>query len=301
MSNRISVSSADFIRNIGFWQNEALRKPISITHHGRERLVLAAPDAMPSKPADDDTVQGLAKLRADAAAVLENLGDGYLSVDAQLCIRTSNSVAEAFVGVSREDLHGAPVVAALPQPLASIMCDRVQRVIRTRQTERFEVGAPDGRHLSLTVFPMSGGAAALMRNVTESHVLRHRMEDGEAMQHAVSVHRRMASIKLDARARVEAVDETFTEWTGFVGADLIGHRILDLIAAGQRREGAEMIERVLREAQPRAMTITLLGKRGDEIEGELALAPILTDFVAHGAFALFVPAKAAARGAQHAA
>jgi len=301
LSNRISVSSADFIRNIGFWQNEALRKPISITHHGRERLVLAAPDAMQTKSADDETTHGLAKLRADVAAVQDNLGDGFLSFDPQLCVRHSNAVAEAFVGLSKEDLEGAPIVSALPQPLASILCDRVQRVIRTRQAERFEVGAPDGRHLALTVFPVSVGAAALMRNVTESHVLRHRMEDGEAMQHAVGVHRRMASIKLDARARVEAVDETFTDWTGFVGADLVGHRILDLIASGQRREGAEMIERVLREGQPRAMTITLLGKRGDEIEGELALAPILTDFVAHGAFALFVPAKAAARDAQHAA
>jgi hypothetical protein len=41
------------------------------------------------------------------------------------------------------------------------------------------------------------------------------------------------------------------------------------------------------------MELTLLGKRGDEIDGSLALSPILTDFAAHGAFALFVPASAA--------
>lgn len=299
MPNRTSVSSADFIRNIGYWQNEALRQPISITHHGRERLVLAAPDAFQTAGAEDDG-NGLAKLRADVAAVQENLGDGYLSFDAQLCIRHSNSVAEAFVGTSREDLEGASIVAALPQPLASILCDRVQRVIRTRQTERFEVGAPDGRHLALTVFPVAVGAAALMRNITELHVLRRRMENGEAMQQAVRVHARAASIKLDARARVETVDETFTSWTGFSSADLAGHRILDLVAAGQRRESAEMIERVLREGQARSMAMTLLSKRGEEIEGMLALAPILTDFTAHGAFALFVPSAAHA-GAQQAA
>lgn len=289
MSNRVSVSSADFIRNIGFWQNEALRRPISITHHGRERLVLAAPDAFQASAADEDAVSGLAKLRADVAAVQENLGDGYLSFDAQLCIRHSNAVAEAFVGMSREDLEGASIVNALPQPLASILCDRVQRVIRTRQTERFEVGAPDGRHLALTVFPVAVGAAALLRNVTETHLLRRSLEDGEAMQKAVRVHARAASIKLDARARVEAVDEAFTTWTGFGGADLIGHRILDLVASAQRREGAEMIERVLREGHARSMALTLLGKRGDEIEGVLSLAPILTDFISHGAYALFVP------------
>lgn len=300
MPNRISVSSADFIRNIGYWQNEALRQPISITHHGRERLVLAAPDAFQVSGGSDDIAKALSKLRADVAAVQENLGDGYLSFDAQLCIRHSNSVAEAFVGMSRADLEGASIVSALPQPFASILCDRVQRVIRTRQAERFEVGAPDGRHLAVTVFPVAVGAAALMRNVTETHVLRRRLEDGEAMQQAVSVHARAASIKLDARARVESVDDTFTAWTGFAGADLAGHRILDLVPAAQRLECADMIERVLREAQPRSMALTLLGKRGEEIEGVLALAPILTDFIAHGAFALFVPSTAHL-GAQQAA
>lgn len=300
MPNRVSVSSADFIRNIGHWQNEALRQPISITHHGRERLVLAAPDAFHSGAGATDAGKSLERLRADVAAVQENLGDGYLSFDTQFCIRQSNTVAEAFVGMSREDLEGASIVSALPQPLASVLCDRVQRVIRTRQSERFEVGALDGRHLAVTVFPVAIGAAALLRNVTENHALRRRMEDGEALQQAVRVHGRAASIKLDSRARVVSVDESFTTWTGFASGDLVGHRVLDLVAAAQRRESAEMIERVLREGQPRAMTLTLLGKRGEEIEGGLALAPILTDFVAHGAFALFVPA-AAADGAQRAA
>lgn len=289
MPNRTSVSSADFIRSIGYWQNEALRQPISITHHGRERLVLAAPDALQSSGGSDELTKSFAKLRADVAAVQENLGDGYLSFDTQLSIRHSNSVAEAFVGASREDLEGASIVSVLPQPLASILNDRVQRVVRTRQTERFEVGAPDSRHLAVTVFPVAVGAAALMRNVTEAYVLRRSLEEGEAMQQAVRIHACASALKLDARARVETVDETFAAWSGFGEADLAGHRLLDLVAAGQRRECAEMIERVLREGQPRSMALTLLSKRGEEIEGVLALAPILTDFIAHGAFALFVP------------
>lgn len=293
MPSRISVSSADFIRNIGYWQNEALRQPISITHHGRERLVLAAPDALQTTTGSDDGGKAFAKLRADVAAVQENLGDGFLSIDAQLCIRHSNVVAEALIGASREDLEGASIVSVLPQPLASILSDRVQRVIRTRQSERFEVGAPDGRHLAVTVFPVSVGAAALIRNVTESHVLRRSMEEGEALQQAVRIHTRASAIKLDARARVETVDDAFTSWSGFTSADVGGHRLLDLVTAAQRRECAETIECVLREGQPRVMELTLLGKRGDEVEGTLALSPILTDFAAHGAFALFVPASAA--------
>ncbi|MCX7356603.1 MAG: PAS domain S-box protein [Alphaproteobacteria bacterium] len=289
MPNRVSVSSAEFIRNIGYWQNKALRQPISITHHGRERLILAAPDAFEASASTDDVAKGLAKLRSDVAAVQENLGDGYLSFDAQLVVRHSNSVAEAFVGMSREDLYGTSIINALPQPFASILSDRVQRVMRTRQSEHFEIGAPDGRYLLVTVFPVSVGAAALMRNITEQHVLQQRLEDGEALQQAVRLHSRAAAIKLDARARVETIDDTFTAWTGFVSSDLAGHRVIDLVAASQRREAAEVIERVLRDGLGRTVNVTLLSKRGEEIEGALALAPILTDLTAHGACALFVP------------
>ncbi len=293
MSHRVNVSSAEFIRNIGYWQNEALRQPISITHHGRERLVLAAPDAFQADVGSTDITKLLSTLRADVSLVQDTLDDCYLSVDSHLCIRNSNLAAEAFIGMSRDDLVGVSLASVLSQPLASILSDRVQRVIRSRQAERFEVGATDGRYFAVTVFPISVGAAALLRNITEIHVLRRRLEDGDALQQAVRVHDRAAAIKLDAHACVETIDDEFTAWTGFESADLVGHRLFDLVLSAQRRAAAETIECVFREGRPRSISLTLLGKRGDEVEGVLAIAPILTDFVAHGALAIFVPSEAA--------
>lgn len=45
MSTRAVVSAGEFVGNVGYWMSEALRRPVSITHHGRERLVLAQPSA----------------------------------------------------------------------------------------------------------------------------------------------------------------------------------------------------------------------------------------------------------------
>ena len=36
----VTVTSADFQRNIGLYQDEALRKPVTITKNGRPRTVL---------------------------------------------------------------------------------------------------------------------------------------------------------------------------------------------------------------------------------------------------------------------
>ena len=39
----IQVTSGDFVRNVGYWLNEALLQPVEITHHNKVKLVLVVP------------------------------------------------------------------------------------------------------------------------------------------------------------------------------------------------------------------------------------------------------------------
>jgi len=284
MSQRIAVSSADFIRNIGHWQNEAMRQPISITHHGRERLVLAAAEAFHAETAPDASAAAeLSAMRAIGAALLENMEEGYLGFDTQARIRSANAVAEAFIGAPRETLTGRSVFEALPDPMAAMLADRLTRVLRARRAEAFECGAFDGRHAAIRVFPIPGGAGALLHNITEHYALRRERETGLALDSAVRAHEGLAVLQLDAHARIESVDAAFTAWSGFTAAELRGHRLADLIAASARRELMGAFERALREGAPTRVAVTLIGKRGDEISGSAAIAPIMADFVARGA------------------
>lgn len=293
MPNRLAVSSADFIRNIGYWQGEALRQPVSITHHGRERLVLAAPDQFQVSP-DAQSSADLAALRTVCAAVLENMEEGFLRFDAQLRLRSVNAVAEAFLGQARDTLVGRTVLDTLPDPLASVLTDRLQRVLRSRKAEAFECGAFDGRYVSVRVFPLPEGAGALLQNVTEQHTLRRDREEAMALERATRAHGRASMIRLDARGRIENADDTFCAWTGFQPDDLIGHRFADLTAAGARHGVATALEKVLREGKPLHTEVTLLGRRGEELAVELAAAPVLTDFIARGVQALMTQSAARA-------
>jgi len=292
MTARTTVSSADFIRNIGFWQNEALRQPISITHHGRERLVLAAPDHFAAKSGDDDAQarDEVAALKAGAAAVLENMAEAFLAFDAQGRVRSVNGVAEALVGLARDEIKARPVFDTLPEPIASVLADRLQRVARTRRPESFECGAFEARQVAVRVFPLPEGVGALIHNQTEQHALRREREETIALEAAVRQLDELALIKLDARGRIEDVDAAFCRWTGFARAELAGHRFADLAAIGARRELALALERVLREGAAAQIELTLLGKKGDEVSGRLGIAPISTDFVARGAQAAWTRA-----------
>ncbi len=284
MVQRIAVSSADFIRNIGHWQNEAMRQPISITHHGRERLVLAATEQFQAETAPDaGAAAELAALRAASAAVLENMEEGFLSFDAHGRIKSANAIAEAFIGAPRDALAGRTVFETLPDPMAGMLADRLTRVLRARRPEAFECGAFDGRHAAIRVFPLPDGAGALMDNMTEQFALRRERELGLALDSAVRAHGGLAVIQLNAHGRIESVDTAFTAWSGFTATELQGHRFADLITASGRRELMGAFERALREGAPASAEFTLIGKRGDEISGRAAIAPVLSDFVARGA------------------
>lgn len=300
MNPRTAVSSADFIRNIGHWQSEAMRHPIAITHHGRTRLVLAAAEQFASEAAPDaGAEEALSALRAAHAAMVENMDEGFLSLDSQARITGANAMAEAFIGAPRETLTGRSLFDALPDPMAAMLADRLTRVLRARRPESFECGAFDGRHASIRVFPMPDGAGALLQNVTEQYALRRERESNQALDSAVRTHMDVALIRLDAHGRIEAVDAAFQGWSGFSATELTGHRFADLIAAGGRREMMGAFERALREGGATHAEFTLIGKRGEEIFGRAAIAPVLSDFVARGAALVWArgPAREMARAA----
>ncbi|MCX7359855.1 MAG: hypothetical protein NT015_17165 [Alphaproteobacteria bacterium] len=49
----VQVTSGEFVREVGYWLNEALFEPVEITHHGKVRLVLAVPETPEAEAADE--------------------------------------------------------------------------------------------------------------------------------------------------------------------------------------------------------------------------------------------------------
>jgi prevent-host-death family protein len=60
----LSVTAAEFQRNIGRYQDEALKQPVSITRNGRERLVVMAVEEYQRLKRRDREVRAATELRA---------------------------------------------------------------------------------------------------------------------------------------------------------------------------------------------------------------------------------------------
>lgn len=164
MPDRISVTSADFIRNIGYWQNEAIRHPIYITHHGRARLILAAVDAvMGSAPSDAEVTalrEALAAAHSLTATILDRTDEGFISFDEHLHVTAANRVADGFLCKSREMIVGASIVELLPSLPANTWTNYLQRVMRSRKADSFESEVHQSR-VHVHAFPLGDGVAVL--------------------------------------------------------------------------------------------------------------------------------------------
>lgn len=288
MPDRVAVTSGDFIRNIGFWQNEAIRRPVAITYHGRERLILATPERYHSSAASDaSTGAALTKLRADSAAVLENLEDGFLAFDANFQATGSNRAAEAFLGRVSQDVRGMMVDELFSQPAAAILRERLQRVARTRKRDMVEIELPEGRRLAVQVFPMACDVGMVLRNTTEQHELHLRVGVGHAWMTALQNIADIATLELDAQSRIAAVNETFAALTGFDRGGLIGHRLSDLVAADSRRDLSNVLSQTVVGGRSQVVATTLISRLGVELSGSLSIAPITADAVSRGAVCLW--------------
>ena len=58
----LTVSAAEFQRNFGRYQDEALKQPVSITRNGRDRLVVLAVEEYQRLKRRDRTVQKVAEM-----------------------------------------------------------------------------------------------------------------------------------------------------------------------------------------------------------------------------------------------
>lgn len=287
MPNRISVSSADFIRNIGYWQSEALKHPISITHHGRERLILAAVEQFQHSASANEAEleKALSLSRSLNSTILDQVEEGYVRFDEHLRIISVNRVVDETLGRPREQLIDAALVDTFPSIASSVWQNHLQRVLRSRKAENFE-SRFDHIHIRARAFPLLEGVGVIFHNITEEVRLRDACENSDAQIAAMANIAELSSVHMNHQGRIEFADDAFCQLTSFTSADLTGHKLTDLVSIENRRPLSEALERVLGGAERTKLLIGIRDKSGGEHATTFSLAPIMSDLIVRGAYAM---------------
>lgn len=299
MSDRLRVTAAEFVRNVGYWQSQAMQRPVSISYHGKERLVLASSERFSQTSGEAEADTDIKRIAEVHLAVRDHAWSGYLALDENLIVFECNIAAAGLLNCTVDDVIGSPLSDHLPAPGGLIVDSHLQHVLRDKQADTLS-GDPasfDGKAIYFKFIPVPHGVAVLMRNDAEFLRATQDVETLKATRRALALCGGVANVRLDARGRIAEADDALTSFVDFAKADVVGLRAIDLVSMGDRRRFSDALERVLHDKADRGLDLVLMRKSGGEQRVRACVTAILDDFNVTGACMLLFN-NSIAEGAQ---
>lgn len=280
------VSAAEFIRGFANWRLRAARRPVVVTHHGKDAHVLISLDDYRRLDTDPSEARDSANLLRDAQADLfESIRDGAILIDRQWRVAAVNPAASDMLEAAAADLIGVELTQALPRLGGSLLSHHLIRMIDHR--ERFSGDVPDlirpGQWLRIDLVPHRIGGALVVRDVGDT-VERHGAVDAQrAMADAVAAHGAIGWARLSVRETVEDANEALIAMVGADAAAIRRVRFSALLLLGQRQAFAEALEAAFRSRAPQHVLSEMMTREGTGIPVTLAIADLRGPYASDGA------------------
>lgn len=283
------VSAADFIRGFANWRLQSARKPVVVTHHGKDAHVLISLDDYRRLDHDPAVTAGAAdRLQDSLAGVVESIRDGVILIDRQWRIVAVNPAASDMVELACAALIGADLMTALPRLKGGLLTHHIIRLIDHR--ERFSGEVPDiirpRQWLRVDLIPAPIGGAIVLRDVSGA------MEDvaagasRQAMLDAVEADGGIGHARISVREAVETANDTLTALLGVDAGAIRRVRFSALLAVGQRAGFAEALESVFRSGLPVRIASQIVTRDGLAVDVTLAIAEVRGPYASDGAVVL---------------
>ena len=155
--------------------------------------------------------------RAQLAATLESIGDGFYALDADFRFTYVNRRAEALLGRPREALLGRDLWAEFPRAADTGSHAHYHAAMADRRAAYFETrSAVDERWLDVSVYPdaASGGLACYFRDANERKAAEVALRESEARFRLMADAVPQIVWITDADGRTEFFNRQWTRYTG---------------------------------------------------------------------------------------
>lgn len=283
------VSAADFIRGFANWRLQSARRPVVVTHHGKDAHVLISLDDYRRLDRDEAEVAGTAnRLQQSLAGLVESIRDGVILIDRQWRIAAINPAASDLLERSCADLIGVSLMTALPRLTGSLLAQHLVRLIDHR--ERFSGEVPDilrpRQWLRIDLLPTPIGGALVLRDVSQSIDDFAVSDARQALLDAVEAEGKIGHARISVRETVEAANGTLLNMLGVDATAIRRVRFSALLAVGQRATFAEALEAVFRSGKTAQVASQLVTRDGAAIDVALTIAEIRGRYASDGAVVL---------------
>lgn len=241
-----TITAAEATRHFGRVQDEVAAGPITLTHHGRARLVMLAPDqyeALVAGTGDDAEAGRGIETAGGFATAFEEMEEGYIALDGEDRFVILNRVAEFHLGRSRDELLGRRWQDVLPIVGDSGLERHIDLVREQGRPARIAWNSAIHRlrRVDIKLFPIPGslgGVGILFQSIGEIEQLRRRAATTGAMLDVLlTVSPDLALVVLDADGAVVDWRGAAERLLGWSAEEIIGRSGETLLTPADREAG----------------------------------------------------------------
>ncbi len=276
------VSAADFIRGFANWRLQAARKPVVVTHHGKDAHVLISLDDYQrldgSGPGSDD-------LQASFVGLFEAARDSVIVVDRSWRVAMLNPAASDMIERAAADVIGAHIADILPGLQGSVLLSHINRLIDHRERFSGEVpGLIRPRHWTrVDLVPLPIGGAMILRDISAAMEGIATSDIHRALAAAVEAQGSIGRASISVREAIEDANDALTGMVGVDAAAIRRVRFSALLAITRRQAFAEAVEAVFYTGAPTRITSELVTREGIAIPVVLSIAERRSAYASDGA------------------
>ncbi|QWC56327.1 PAS domain-containing protein [Erythrobacter sp. 3-20A1M] len=278
------VPAANFVRCFAKWRDEALKKPVFVTNHGRVTHALVGIDQFVSMTEAPTT----AEVEANPFELAEWIDEAVIICDKHLVVQTMNRVASATCCISAPQCVGRNLYECLPQLRGTLYEVNLMRTVEANEPTSADIPSPlrqDG-WLRLQTFPLHGCNVLMFRDITEE-VERHRLADVKAaLIEAMAVHNAIGYVRVGVSGMIERVDQPFCDLLGVPEERLCGARLVDLVSRETRVAFKTDLEEAMAGHGSRRVVARFLTNRGTTDDLLAAIVQLRGAYGAEGAVIL---------------
>lgn len=212
-------------------------------------------------------------------AILENIGEGYLVLDAKNQIVEMNSVARRFFGLEKAYVTGLSAVRLFKH------YPEILKLLHASHAEHVELAIagqpPRCLEANLTSWYEQGqrfaGRILLLHDISHRKKIEEKLRDSEQLHRLLINAAPIGIVQLDEKARIRYASPRLFEIFNITEETVvIGKSVLNWVHQADRKAVAEQLKGVLQgQAHQRSHEYRLIKGNGETFWGEVTAAPIL--------------------------
>lgn len=276
------------IANGKIWRGELKNKAKDGSYYWVDTTIIPFLDENTGKPyqyvaiRSDITERKLAQEKN--IDLLENITDGFISLDENMCYTYANKRIGKMVGIEPELLIGKYIWELFPDAVGSLTWQAIQIAFNEKKyvcnEDYYE---PLGLWQENRVYPSGNGISMFIRDITQNK----QEEQHLRLLESVITNTTDAVLITDADLMDEPgphiiyVNDAFTKMTGYTAEEIIGKTPRILQGPKSDKKELERLSNAMRNFEPCEITIINYKKNGEEFWVNFSVSPVADDTGRH--------------------